>query len=98
MLENKDKLKNQAISDDEIEAVSGGDTLTVIHNGVRVVLEYSCPKCGCKDLKGLSDGATYDRQTNFYEDVTNHLVKCSNCGYTAIGGKFRIEKKSIENI
>ena len=69
MSENKDKLNAKTISDNELETVSGGDRAIVSQKGITVTLEYSCPKCGCKDLRGITDGETFYKDTDLYKKL-----------------------------
>lgn len=89
----KIKLENSEVntmSDEDLQLVTGGATVTIDYPDELYVLEYSCPKCGSEDLEGIEDGKVFYRAIDVYNNISCKTITCRQCGHSDLGVRFTL--------
>ena len=86
MAEYNDGELEPELSLDDLNEVAGGAVIRYPRYGRTRAVEYSCPKCGCKDLEGITNSARYADLAEAHKATKHQVMRCTNCGFETIGG------------
>lgn len=83
MLDEKSEetIDDEQLTLDDLDGVAGGAVIKYARYGRTRVVEYSCPKCGCKDLDGIEDGTRYADMAEASKARKGQVLRCRNCGF-----------------
>ena len=86
-----ENAKASPILDEDLELATGGSAVSIKKDGLSFVYDFSCPKCGCKDLEGIEEGKVYYQAIDIKGDIIDKQIVCKNCGYTNKGSRFSVK-------